>query len=48
MYVLGIGQIGGLDSSAVLVKDGELRSAVEEERLTRVKHTGGFPKQAIQ
>lgn len=48
MYILGVGQIGGLDSSAVLIKDGELRWAIEEERLTRVKHVGGFPEQAIQ
>ena len=48
MYVLGVGQIGGLDSSAVLVKDGELRFAIEEERLARVKHIGGFPRRAIE
>lgn len=47
MYILGVGQIGGMDSSAVLLKDGELVFAVEEERLSRVKHAGGFPEKAI-
>ena len=48
MYVLGIGQIGGQDSSAVLLKDGEIKIAIEEERLTRIKHAGGFPNKSIE
>ena len=48
MYVLGIGQIGGQDSSAVLLKDGEIKIAIEEERLTRIKHVGGFPNKSIE
>ncbi len=48
MYVLGIGQVGGFDSSAVLIKDGEILCAIEEERLSRVKHVGGYPAQAIE
>ena len=48
MYVLGIGQIGGQDSSAVLLKDGKIIIAIEEERITRVKHIGGFPKKSIE
>jgi len=47
LYVLGIGQIGGHDSSAVLVEDGELRMAVAEERLSRRKHHGGYPRLAV-
>lgn len=35
------------DSSACLVKDGELLIALEEERFTRSKHTRVFPHQAI-
>src|SRR5579862_8013427 len=37
----------GHDSAAVLVIDGEAVAAVAEERLTRRKHTGDFPKHAI-
>ncbi|KHE93344.1 MAG: carbamoyltransferase [Candidatus Scalindua brodae] len=46
MYILGIGGYT-LDAAAVLVKDGELIAAVEEERFTRRKHEGGMPYQAI-
>jgi len=35
------------DSSACVVKDGKLVVALEEERLTRQKHTSEFPEQAI-
>ncbi len=35
------------DSACVLIKDGKVLSAVEEERLTRNKHTGTFPSTAI-
>jgi carbamoyltransferase len=48
MYILGLGQIGGEDSSAVLLKDGEVIGAVAEERISRIKHQGGFPEQAIK
>ena len=48
MYVLGIGQLGGQDSSAVLLKDCKIKIAIEEERLTRIKHIGGFPKKSIE
>ena len=47
MYRLGIGQIGGQDSSAILLKDGKIKFAIEEERITRIKHIGGFPKKSI-
>jgi len=35
------------DSAAALVDDGEIVCAVEEERLSRVKHTGVWPARAI-
>lgn len=35
------------DAAAVLVKDGEVVAAVEEERLSREKHTSRFPQKAI-
>jgi len=47
MYTLGINAYHG-DVSAVLLKDGDLVAAVEEERFVRVKHVAGFPSQAIQ
>ncbi len=36
------------DSSAALVKDGEVVAAVEEERFNRYKHSGKLPVQAIR
>lgn len=47
MYVLGINAYHG-DVSAVLLKDGQLLTALEEERFRRVKHWAGFPALAIQ
>lgn len=35
------------DSAAVLVRDGDIVAAVEEERLNRIKHSNVFPSQAI-
>lgn len=46
MYVLGINAYHG-DVSAVLLRDGELVIALEEERFRRVKHWAGFPALAI-
>ncbi|HEY6324776.1 MAG TPA: carbamoyltransferase N-terminal domain-containing protein, partial [Thermoanaerobaculia bacterium] len=60
MYVLGIhgGQRreeedGGdafsmHDGAAVLVADGTVVAAIEEERLNRIKHTNVFPLRAIR
>jgi carbamoyltransferase len=52
MYILGISggiRPGNWDAAAVLLKDGELLAAVEEERLTHVKHAPGMlPEQAIR
>ena len=45
--VLGLGGFTH-DSAAALVVDGKLVAAVQEERLTRVKHVGGFPYESIQ
>ncbi|MBZ5597254.1 MAG: carbamoyltransferase [Acidobacteriia bacterium] len=36
------------DAAAVLLRDGQLIAASEEERFSRIKHDYGFPKQAIQ
>ena len=36
------------DSAAVLLKDGVVLSAIEEERLNRIKHSNCFPFQAIR
>jgi carbamoyltransferase len=47
MNILGINAFHG-DASAVLVKDGSLVAAIEEERLNRRKHCAGFPTLAIR
>ncbi len=47
MIILGINAYHG-DVSAVLVRDGVLVAAVEEERFRRVKHWAGFPDAAIK
>ena len=46
MYILGISAYYH-DSAACLIKDGEIISAVQEERFTRIKHDSSFPKNAI-
>jgi carbamoyltransferase len=45
--ILGINAYHG-DVSAVLVRDGTLVAAVEEERFRRIKHVAGFPTEAIR
>ena len=47
MNILGINAYHA-DVSAVLLRDGELVAAVEEERFRRVKHIAGFPREAIR
>ena len=47
MNILGINAFHG-DASAVLVKDGQLAAAIEEERLNRRKHCAGFPSLAVK
>src|SRR5262249_42579131 len=48
MITLGINYSQMHDSSACLVRDGELLFAVAEERISRLKHDAGFPHLAIQ
>jgi carbamoyltransferase len=48
LLTLGINYSQMHDSSACIVRDGELLFAVAEERLSRVKHDAGFPRLAIQ
>ena len=47
MYTLGINAYHA-DSAAVLMKDGVVLSAFEEERFTRNKHESSFPYRSIQ
>jgi hypothetical protein len=47
MIVLGVNAYHG-DVSAVLLRDGELVAAVEEERFRRVKHWAEFPRVSIR
>ena len=47
MYILGISAFYH-DSSACLIKDGEILFAVQEERYTRIKHDQSFPINAIK
>jgi carbamoyltransferase len=45
---LGLNYTRMHDSSACLVRDGEVLFAVAEERLSRLKHDAGFPRRSIQ
>lgn len=47
MNILGLNAYHA-DASAALVQEGQLISAVEEERLNRVKHCAGFPTRAAK
>ncbi len=44
--ILGIGGLLGHDANAALVVDGRLVFSAQEERFTRLKHDGGFPRRA--
>src|SRR6476660_3219463 len=46
MILLGINAFHA-DSSAALIRDGQLVAAAEEERFRRIKHWAGFPSQSI-
>ena len=46
MYILGLSAFYH-DSSACLLKDGEILAAAQEERFTRIKHDASFPFNAI-
>jgi len=48
MLTLGINYSQMHDSSACIVRDGELLFAVAEERISRLKHDARFPGSAIQ
>jgi carbamoyltransferase len=48
MVTLGINYSQMHDSSACVVRDGDLLFAVAEERLSRLKHDAGFPQLAIR
>src|SRR5271166_3888699 len=48
MLTLGINYSQMHDSSACIVRNGELLFAVTEERLSRVKHDAGFPRLGIK
>src|SRR5262245_34108447 len=47
MNVLGLNCFHA-DSSAALIRDGDLVAAAEEERFRRIKHWAGFPTQAVK
>ncbi len=47
MIVLGINAYHG-DSSAAIVRDGQVLAAVEEERFRRIKHWAGLPTESIK
>tara|TARA_B100000963_G_scaffold251115_1_gene220014 strand:- start:15922 stop:17661 length:1740 start_codon:yes stop_codon:yes gene_type:complete len=47
MIILGINAFHP-DSSACIVKDGKILAAIEEERIVRLKHWAGFPKESIK
>jgi carbamoyltransferase len=46
-YILGLNAYHA-DAAAVLLKDGGIVAAAEEERFRRVKHSAGFPSLAIK
>ena len=46
MNILGISGFYH-DSAAVLLKDGEIVAAAQEERFTRKKHDSAFPSNAV-
>lgn len=48
MITLGINYSQMHDSSACIVRDGELLFAVAEERISRLKHDARFPQLAVQ
>jgi carbamoyltransferase len=45
--ILGIGGLLGHDANAALIVEGRLVAASQEERYTRLKHDGAFPRNAI-
>ena len=47
MIILGINAYHG-DASAAVIIDGKLKAAAEEERFNRIKHSAGFPEEAVK
>ena len=47
MYIIGISAYYH-DSAVCLLKDGKIISAIQEERLTRIKHDLSFPHQSLK
>ena len=47
MYILGISAYYH-DSAAVLIHEGKIIAAAQEERFTRIKHDHEFPKNAVE
>jgi len=47
MIILGINAYHG-DAAAAIIRRGNLIAAAEEERFNRIKHSAGFPKEAIK
>ena len=47
MYILGVSAFYH-DSAAVLIKEGKIVAAVQEERFSRKKHDAGFPEKSIK
>lgn len=47
MYILGINAYHP-DSSACIIRDGQLIACAEEERFTRIKHWSGLPVEAVR
>ena len=45
-YILGVNAFHA-DASAVLLRDGDIVAAAEEERFRRIKHCADFPSKAI-
>ncbi len=48
MLTIGVNYSQMHDSSACIVRDGQLLFAVAEERLSRLKHDSRFPRLSIQ
>ncbi|MDX8390504.1 MAG: carbamoyltransferase N-terminal domain-containing protein [Mariprofundaceae bacterium] len=47
MIILGINDIAHHNTSAAIIKDGQVVAAIEEERLSRVKMDNSYPHRAI-
>ena len=46
-YILGLNIYHG-DSSACIMRNGEIIFAIEEERINRIKHWAGLPIESIK